>query len=54
MTYEPMHSSQAQSARVKEKISFGVVGHQCRDITRRYDKCILYPYFQVKSLRFEL
>jgi len=27
MTYEPMHSAQAQSVRVKEKISFGFVGH---------------------------
>jgi len=25
MTYEPMHSAQAQSLRVKEKISFGIV-----------------------------
>jgi len=33
MTYEPMHSEQAQSVRVKEKISFGFVGHKCRDIT---------------------
>ena len=29
-----MHSAQAQSVRVKEKISFGFVGHHCRDITR--------------------
>jgi len=34
MTYEPMHSAQAQSVRVKEKISFGFVDHYCRDITR--------------------
>jgi len=27
MTYEPMHSAQAQSVKVKEKISFGFVGH---------------------------
>jgi len=33
MTYKPMHSAQAQSARVKEKISFGFVSHQCCDIT---------------------
>jgi len=41
MTYEPMYSAQTQSVRVKEKISFG-------------PKCIFYPYFRVKSLRFEL
>jgi len=29
-----MHSAQAQSVRVKEKIYFGFVGHSCRDITR--------------------
>jgi len=34
MTFEPMHSAQAQSVRVKEKIYFGFVGHNCRDITR--------------------
>jgi len=34
MTYEAMHSTQAQSVRVKEKISFGFVGHHCREITR--------------------
>jgi len=33
MTYEPMHSAQAQSIRVKEKIFFGFVGHHCWDIT---------------------
>jgi len=54
MTYEPMHSAQAQSVRVKEKISFGFVGHHYCDITRSEDKCIFYPYFRVKSLRFEL
>ena len=54
MTYEPLHSAQAQSVRVNEKISFGFVGHHCRDITRREDKCTFYPYFRVKSLRFEL
>jgi len=32
MTYEVMHSAQAQSVRVKEKISFGFVGQHCRDI----------------------
>ena len=37
MTYEPMHSAQAQSGRVTEKISFGFVGHHCRDITRSED-----------------
>jgi len=30
MTYELMHSAQAQIVRVKEKISFGFVGHHCR------------------------
>ena len=54
MTYEKMHSAQAQSVRVTEKTSFGFVGHHCRDITRSEDKCIFYPYFRVKSLRFEL
>jgi len=34
MTYEPMHSAQAQSVRIKEKISFGFVGQHFRDITR--------------------
>ena len=34
MTYEPMHSAQAQSLRVTEKIYFRFVGHHCRDITR--------------------
>jgi len=29
-----MHSAQAQSVRVKEKISFVFVGHYCRDMTR--------------------
>ena len=32
--YESMHSAQEQSVRVKEKISFGFVGHHCRDIKR--------------------
>jgi len=32
MTYEPMHSAQAQSVRVKEKIYFGFVSHHYRDI----------------------
>jgi len=54
MTYETTHSAQAQSVRVKEKISFLLVGYHCRDITRSEDKCIFYPYFQVKSIRFEL
>ena len=43
MTYEPMHLAQAQSGRVTEKISFGFVGHHCRDITRSEDKCIFHP-----------
>jgi len=34
MTHEPMHSTQAQSVRVKKNISFEFVGHTCRDITR--------------------
>jgi len=34
MTYETMQSAQAQSVRVKEKISFGFVVHHCRDITK--------------------
>ena len=50
MTYEPMHSAQAQIVTVKEIISFGCVGHHCRDIPRSKDKCIFYPYFRVKSL----
>jgi len=54
MTYEPMHSVQAQSVRVTEKIYFGFVGHHCRDSTRSEDKCIFYPYFRIKSLHFEL
>jgi len=54
MTFEPMHSAQAQGVRVRENISFGVVGHHCRDIARSKDKCVFYPYFRVKPLRFEL
>jgi len=54
MTYEPMHSAQAQSERATEKISFGLVGHHCRDITRSENKCIFYLLFLVKSLRFAL
>jgi len=34
MTYEPMHSAQAQRVRVKEEIFFGFVGQHCRDIAR--------------------
>jgi len=51
---EPMHSAQAQSVRVTEKISFLFVGNHCRDISRSEDICIFCPYFRVKSLRFEL
>jgi len=54
MTYEPMHSAQAQNVRVTEKIHFLFVGHHCRDVTRGEDKCLFYPYFRVKSVRFEL
>jgi len=54
MTYEPMRLAQAQRVRVKEKTSFGFIGHHCCDITRSKDKCIFYPYLQVKTLRFEL
>jgi len=54
MSYKPMHSAQAQSVRVKEIISFGFVGHHCPDIARSEDKCIFYPYFRDKFLRFEL
>jgi len=39
MSYEPMHSAKAQSARVTEKMSFLFVGHHCHDITGREDKC---------------
>jgi len=49
MTYEPKHSAQALSARVKEKTSFGFVGHHCCDIKRNQDKCIFYPYFPLPS-----
>jgi len=54
MTYEPMLTAQTQCVRVKEKISFGFVGHHCCDIRRSEDKCIFYPYFPVKTLRLEL
>jgi len=54
MTYEAMQSAQVQSVSVTEKLSFGFVGHHCRDIARSEDKCIFYPYFRVKTLRFEL
>jgi len=50
MTYEPIHSAQAQIVTVKENTSFGFVSHHCRDITRSKDKCVVYPYFRVKSL----
>ena len=53
MTYEPVHSAQAQSVSVNGKISFVFVRHHCRDIRRSEDKCIFYPYFRIKSLRFE-
>jgi len=43
MTYEPMHSAQAQSGRVTEKISFGFVGHHCRDNITSEDKCTFHP-----------
>jgi len=43
MTHEPMHSAQAQSVRVTEKISFGFVGHHCREITGSEDAYICYP-----------
>jgi len=33
MTYESMHSAQAQSVRVREKVSLGFVGHHCRNTT---------------------
>jgi len=49
-----MHSAQAKSLRVKEKIYFLFVGHHCHNITISEDKRIFYPYFRVKSLRFEL
>jgi len=49
-----MHSAQAQIVGVKKKIPFGFLGHHCRDIARSEDKCVLYPYFRVKSLRVEL
>jgi len=52
MTYEPMHSAQAQ--RVTEKISFLFVGHHCRDIIRNEDKYIFSPFLRVNSLRFQL
>jgi len=51
MTYEPMHSAQAQSVRVaRKKYRLDLLG----DITRSEDKCTFHPYFRVKSLRFEL
>jgi len=54
MIYEPIYSAQVHNVTVTEKICFGFVGHHCRVITRREDKCIYYPYFQAKHLRFEL
>jgi len=54
MTYEPMHSAQAQGVRVKEKISFGFVARCCCEIKGSEDKCTFYLYFRVNSLRFEL
>ena len=49
-----MHSAQAQSVRATEKLFFLFVGHHFCDITRSENKCIFYPYFRDKSLRFEL
>jgi len=34
ITFEPMHLAQAQSVRVKAKISFGFVCHHSRDIRK--------------------
>jgi len=45
MTYQPMHSAQAQSVRVTEKY---ILGLYCLDITRNEDKCIFYRYYRVK------
>jgi len=54
ITYEPIHSAQAQSVRVMEKISFGFVGRRCCDISKSKDKRIFYLYFRINSLRFQL
>jgi len=54
MTYKPMHSAQAQSAKVTEKIFFICWSPLSRHYKGSECRCILYPYFRVKSLRFEL
>jgi len=43
--YRPQKSHISRSLiRVAEKISFGFVGHHCRDITTSEDKCVFYAY----------
>ena len=55
MTYEPRHSAQAQSVRVKEKYLLDLLVIIATTLqSRSEDKCIFYPYFRVKSLRFGL
>jgi len=45
MTYESMHSAQAQSVKSHGKIPFLFVGHHCRDITRSENKRVFCSYF---------
>jgi len=49
-----MHSAQAQSVRVTEKIYFYLLVTIVATLQEDEDKCIFYPYFRVKWLRFEL
>jgi len=54
MTYEPMHSAQEQSVRVREKISFGLLVA----VVATLQDVRINVYFifisEIKSLRFEL
>jgi len=49
-----MHSAQAQSVRVKEKIYFGFVGHHCRDNYKKLGYMYILSSFPSQALRFEL
>jgi len=53
MTYEPMHSAQAKKFEESRKKKF-ICWSPLSQHTRSEDKCIFYPHFRVKSLRFEL
>jgi len=55
MTYELMHSAQAQSVRETEKCLFYLLVTIVATLQEmRINVGIFHPYFRVKSLRFEL